>query len=30
MTADDIYYERSINLRHDYQTEYYVDDPDIS
>lgn len=26
MTTDDVYYERSINLRHGYLTEYYVDD----
>jgi len=26
MTTDDIYYERGINLRHGYLTEYYVDD----
>lgn len=25
MTTDDIYYERGINLRHGYLTEYYVD-----
>ncbi len=28
MTTDDIYYERGINLRHGYLTEYYVDDPE--
>ncbi len=28
MTADDVYYERGINLRHGYTTEYYVDDPE--
>lgn len=28
MTADDTYYERGINLRHGYTTEYYVDDPE--
>jgi threonine dehydrogenase-like Zn-dependent dehydrogenase len=27
MTTDDTYYERGINLRHGYLTEYYVDDP---
>jgi threonine dehydrogenase-like Zn-dependent dehydrogenase len=26
MTTDDIYYERGINLRHGYLTEYYVED----
>jgi glucose 1-dehydrogenase len=26
MTTDDSYYERGINLRHGYLTEYYVDD----
>ena len=26
MTTDDMYYERGINLRHGYLTEYYVDD----
>ncbi len=26
MTTDDIYYERGINLRHGFLTEYYVDD----
>jgi len=26
MTTDDIYFERGINLRHGYLTEYYVDD----
>jgi threonine dehydrogenase-like Zn-dependent dehydrogenase len=26
MTTDDVYYERGINLRHGYLTEYYVDD----
>ena len=25
-TTDDVYYERGINLRHGYLTEYYVDD----
>lgn len=29
MTTDDIYYERGINLRHGYLTEYYVDDADF-
>ena len=28
MTTDDTYYERGINLRHGYLTEYYVDDPE--
>jgi threonine dehydrogenase-like Zn-dependent dehydrogenase len=28
MTADDTYYERGINLRHGFLTEYYVDDPE--
>jgi threonine dehydrogenase-like Zn-dependent dehydrogenase len=28
MTADDTYYERGINLRHGFTTEYYVDDPE--
>jgi threonine dehydrogenase-like Zn-dependent dehydrogenase len=27
MTTDDVYFERGINLRHGYLTEYYVDDP---
>lgn len=27
MTTDDMYYERGINLRHGYLTEYYVEDP---
>jgi len=26
MTTDDLYYERGINLRHGFLTEYYVDD----
>jgi threonine dehydrogenase-like Zn-dependent dehydrogenase len=26
MTTDEVYYERGINLRHGYLTEYYVDD----
>ena len=26
MTTDDVYYERGINLRHGYLTEYYVDE----
>jgi threonine dehydrogenase-like Zn-dependent dehydrogenase len=26
MTTDDVYYERGINLRHGYMTEYYVED----
>src|SRR5712691_6326946 len=26
MTTDDVYYERGINMRHGYLTEYYVDD----
>ena len=28
MTTEDIYYERGINLRHGYLTEYFVDDPE--
>jgi glucose 1-dehydrogenase len=28
MTTDDIYFERGINLRHGYLTEYYVDSPE--
>jgi threonine dehydrogenase-like Zn-dependent dehydrogenase len=28
MTTDDVYYERGINLRHGYLTEFYVDDPE--
>jgi threonine dehydrogenase-like Zn-dependent dehydrogenase len=28
MTTDDVYYERGINLRHGFLTEYYVDDAD--
>ncbi len=28
MTADTTYYERGINLRHGFTTEYYVDDPE--
>ena len=28
MTTDDTYYERGINQRHGYLTEYYVDDPE--
>src|SRR5262249_46390238 len=28
MTTDDMYYERGINLRHGFLTEYYVDDPE--
>jgi threonine dehydrogenase-like Zn-dependent dehydrogenase len=28
MTADSTYYERGINLRHGFTTEYYVDDPE--
>jgi len=28
MTTDDTYYERGINLRHGYLTEYYADDPE--
>ncbi|HKQ62460.1 MAG TPA: glucose 1-dehydrogenase [Candidatus Polarisedimenticolaceae bacterium] len=28
MTTDDVYYERGINLRHGYLTEYYVESPD--
>jgi glucose 1-dehydrogenase len=29
MTTDDVYYERGINLRHGYLTEYYVEDADF-
>jgi threonine dehydrogenase-like Zn-dependent dehydrogenase len=29
LTTDDTYYERGINLRHGYLTEYYVDDADF-
>lgn len=29
MTTDDVYYERGINLRHGYLSEYYVDDADF-
>jgi len=29
MTTDDIYYERGINLRHGFLTEYYVDDAEF-
>jgi len=28
MTTDDSYFERGINLRHGFLTEYYVDDPE--
>ena len=28
MTTDDVYFERGINLRHGYLTEYYVDAPE--
>src|SRR5215211_4552422 len=28
MTTDDVYYERGINLRHGFLTEYYVEDAD--
>jgi len=28
MTTDDLYYERGINLRHGYLSEYYLDDPE--
>jgi threonine dehydrogenase-like Zn-dependent dehydrogenase len=28
MTTDDMYYERGINLRHGFLSEYYVDDPE--
>ncbi len=28
MTTDDVYYERGINLRHGYLTEYFVEDPE--
>src|ERR671935_886154 len=29
MTTDDTYYERGINLRHGYLTEYYLESPDF-
>ena len=29
MTTDDTYYERGINLRHGYMSEYYVDDAEF-
>ena len=29
MTTDDTYYERGINLRHGYLTEYYIDDAEF-
>lgn len=29
MTTDDTYFERGINLRHGYMSEYYVDDADF-
>ena len=29
MTTDDVYFERGINLRHGYLTEFYVDDADF-
>jgi threonine dehydrogenase-like Zn-dependent dehydrogenase len=29
MTTDDVYFERGINLRHGYLTEYYVDSADF-
>src|SRR5437867_9363083 len=29
MTTDDIYFERGINLRHGFMSEYYVDDADF-
>lgn len=28
MTTDDVYFERGINLKHGYLTEYYVDEPE--
>jgi threonine dehydrogenase-like Zn-dependent dehydrogenase len=28
MTTDDVYFERGINLRHGFLTEYYVDEPE--
>jgi len=28
MTTDDTYFERGINLRHGFLTEYYVDEPE--
>ncbi len=30
MTTDDVHYERGINLRHGYLTEYYVEDKSTS
>lgn len=29
MTTDDVYFERGINLRHGFMSEYYVDDADF-
>lgn len=29
MTTDDTYFERGINLRHGYMSEYYVDDAEF-
>ena len=29
MTTDDTYFERGINLRHGFLTEYYVDDAEF-
>ena len=29
MTTDDVYFERGINLRHGYLTEYYIEDEDF-
>ncbi len=29
MTTDDVYYERGINLRHGFMSEYYVDDAEF-
>ena len=29
MTTDDVYFERGINLRHGYMSEYYVDDAEF-
>jgi glucose 1-dehydrogenase len=28
MTTDEVYFERGVNLRHGFLTEYYVDDPE--
>jgi hypothetical protein len=28
VTTDEVYFERGVNRRHGYLTEYYVDDPE--